>query len=69
MISKILIKIIKLYQMIFSKYSSGKCRFYPTCSQYSILCLSKYNFFKAILLIIIRIIKCNPLGPRGYDPV
>jgi len=70
LITKTLIYIIKFYQ----KYISGlktspTCRFYPTCSQYGIEALRKYGFFKGIILTIIRVLKCNPFHPGGYDPI
>lgn len=45
------------------------CRFFPTCSDYAIQSLREYGFLRAIPLIFRRIIKCNPLGPFGNDPV
>lgn len=47
----------------------GNCRFYPTCSDYAIEALKVHSFWKATLLIILRILKCNPFGGKGYDPV
>ncbi len=47
----------------------GNCRFYPTCSDYAIQALKVHSFLKATLLIILRILKCNPFGGKGYDPV
>ena len=46
-----------------------KCRFYPTCSSYALECYKRFNFFKASLLTLYRIIRCNPWGKGGYDPV
>ncbi|KKC28448.1 hypothetical protein CDSM653_02505 [Caldanaerobacter subterraneus subsp. pacificus DSM 12653] len=45
------------------------CRFYPTCSQYSIEAISKYGLLKGGLMSIWRILRCNPFNPGGYDPV
>ncbi len=68
---KIMIGIIKFYQNIISKYILiGKsCRFYPTCSQYSLEAYQKYGFFKATFLTISRILRCNPFHVGGYDPL
>jgi putative membrane protein insertion efficiency factor len=41
----------------------------PTCSNYAIEALETHGFFKGLHLSIKRILKCNPLGPIGYDPV
>jgi len=36
-----------------------RCRFYPTCSDYSIKVLEKHGFFKGWILTIKRIKRCN----------
>lgn len=66
----IAILIIKVYQKTLSpdhgllkfKYPYGFCRFYPSCSQYSIDSLKKYGFIKGITLSVIRILSCNPFS-------
>ncbi|HLR34649.1 MAG TPA: membrane protein insertion efficiency factor YidD [Tissierellales bacterium] len=69
--SKIVILLIKFYQKYISKYIlvGRHCRFYPTCSQYSIEAYSKYGFFKGSYLTVKRIVRCNPFNPGGYDPL
>lgn len=41
----------------------------PTCSEYSILALEKYGLFQGLKKSVIRISKCHPWNPGGYDPV
>ena len=65
---KILIFLIKLYQKIPSNIHNY-CRFTPTCSEYAIGAIKEYGSIKGTFLAIKRIIKCNPLGSYGYDPV
>jgi putative membrane protein insertion efficiency factor len=60
---------IYLYQKIISPLKGASCRFYPSCSTYACLALKKYGVFKGGALAIIRIIKCNPLHPGGYNPL
>lgn len=61
---------IKFYQKTISPLlGSGKCRFTPTCSEYSLNAFRKYSFFKALRLSIWRILRCNPFGKGGYDPL
>jgi putative membrane protein insertion efficiency factor len=61
---------IKLYQLFLSPlFSVGTCRFYPSCSTYSIEALRKYGFLKGSLLSLKRLVKCHPFHPGGYDPV
>ena len=47
----------------------ARCRFHPTCSEYSLECFRRFNLFKAILMSSSRICRCNPMHPGGYDPV
>lgn len=68
-LNSIFIKIIKIYQKYISPLSMPKCRFYPTCSNYGIQAYKKYNFFKATILVIFRILRCNPFSKGGYDPL
>lgn len=68
---KIMILFIKFYQKIISRYIliGRNCRFYPTCSEYSIQAYEKYGFFKGSFLMIKRILRCSPLSKGGYDPL
>lgn len=65
---KILIKLIKLYQKIPGKFHSY-CRHSPTCSNYAIEAINEYGSIKGLYLSIKRILKCNPFGSFGYDPL
>ena len=68
MLAKLSIRMIKIYQRIPGPWHNN-CRFHPTCSNYAIEAITKYGFFKGWILSIKRIIKCNPCGKYGYDPV
>jgi hypothetical protein len=61
--------LIKLYQLILSPYLGGNCRYYPSCSHYAIEAFEKKSVFEALYLTLKRILSCNPLGGKGYDPV
>lgn len=66
----ILILIVKMYRKFISPLKSQPtCRFYPTCSQYSLEALEKYGTIKGSYLSVKRIVKCNPFHPGGYDPL
>lgn len=69
--TKIAILLIKFYQKFISKYllPGKKCRFYPTCSEYSLQAYTKYGFFKGSYLSMRRILKCHPFHNGGYDPL
>jgi len=69
MINKFFIWIIKGYKLLISPLFPPSCRFYPTCSEYSIQAFNFYSWPKAFILTIWRILRCNPFVKGGYDPV
>ena len=69
MIKKILIKAIRLYQLILSPLLGSNCRFEPTCSQYFIEAVEVNGVLKGSAMGIKRLLKCHPLHPGGFDPV
>lgn len=66
---KLLVFLVKFYQGCISPFKRPCCRFYPSCSDYAIQALQKYGAFKGLRLAIIRVLKCHPFHPGGYDPV
>lgn len=67
--SKIFIFLIRAYQLLVSSWLPPTCRFTPSCSQYAIIALNKYGIIKGFFLTIRRILRCNPWGGSGHDPV
>lgn len=45
------------------------CRFRPTCSAYAIECFRHLPLHRALYYATYRILRCNPWGGSGYDPV
>ena len=66
---RILIGLIRLYQICLSPYFGWKCRFVPSCSHYGIQAFERFGALRGSYLTIVRLLKCQPLGPWGYDPV
>ena len=64
----ILIKMVKLYQKIPGNFHYA-CKHIPTCSNYTIEALERHGSIKGGYLSAKRILKCNPLGKGGIDPV
>lgn len=58
-IRKLIIWIIRAYQILISPLLGSNCRFYPTCSQYGIDSIKQFGIIKGIWLILKRILKCN----------
>jgi putative membrane protein insertion efficiency factor len=61
--------LVRFYQVNMSHLTPGKCRFQPTCSAYAMEALEKHGALKGTWLTIKRILRCNPWGGSGYDPV
>ncbi len=67
--TRIAISLVKIYKIFISPLFLPSCRFYPSCSEYSIQAFSKYGFVKGLWLSVKRIIRCNPFNPGGIDEV
>ncbi|MHB8917603.1 MAG: membrane protein insertion efficiency factor YidD [Desulfocucumaceae bacterium] len=61
--------IIKIYRKFISPIKRPTCRFYPTCSQYAMESFEKHGIILGTYKALIRILKCHPFHPGGYDPV
>ena len=72
-LTHILIKLIKVYKFLVSPLLGNTCRYFPTCSDYSIEALKTFGFFKGSYKSLKRIISCHPIkllgGGEGFDPV
>lgn len=69
---KILITLIIIYKKTLSKVFSGMgfhCKYYPTCSEYTIQAIQKYGCIKGGYYGAKRILRCNPFSKGGYDPL
>lgn len=66
---KILIGFIKIYKKYISPGLPQSCRFYPTCSSYSIEAIDRHGIFYGSALSIWRVLRCNPFSKGGIDPV
>lgn len=65
-----LIRAVHIYQRFFSGLKRApSCRFEPTCSSYALDALHIHGPIRAISLILIRLSKCGPWHPGGFDPV
>jgi putative membrane protein insertion efficiency factor len=64
-----LILVIELYRQMVSPLRLPSCRFVPTCSQYAVDALSEYGLIRGSWLAMIRLAKCGPWHPGGWDPV
>ncbi len=68
-ITGLLLLPVLFYQKFITPYTPASCRFTPTCSEYARQALLKYGPVKGLALAVWRILRCNPWGGSGYDPV
>ena len=67
--SFLILKIIRVYQKHLSPLLGPSCRFHPTCSEYALQAIETYGVFRGGFLAIKRVLKCNPWGGSGADPL
>jgi putative membrane protein insertion efficiency factor len=65
---KAMVNTIGFYKSYISPLLPPACRFTPTCSQYGIQAIEEYGPQKGLILIAWRLLRCSPIGGRGYDP-
>lgn len=68
-VSWLMIKFVRLYQLVISPILPNSCRYTPTCSQYMIEAIMKYGPLRGGWLGLKRISRCHPWGGHGHDPV
>ena len=69
MTAKLLIALIRGYQLTLSPIFGGACRFLPTCSVYAREAIERHGAWRGSWLALRRLAKCHPLGSSGFDPV
>jgi putative membrane protein insertion efficiency factor len=64
-----LLWLIRCYQLAIAPLLGPRCRFYPSCSEYSMESLRRHGVLRGLWLTVRRIVRCHPWHPGGYDPV
>lgn len=67
--SKVLIALVRVYQVLISPLVGPRCRFYPSCSNYAIEAMRVHGALRGSGLAAWRVLRCNPLSDGGLDPV
>lgn len=70
--TKVILMLIEKYKKYISpifEHFGVRCKYYPTCSEYTKQAIKKYGFFYGLFLGFKRILKCNPFSKGGYDPL
>src|SRR5690242_15303927 len=67
-IRRLLLSLIRLYQRAISPLWGPVCRFEPSCSAYAASCIEAHGVLRGSLLSAVRLCKCHPFHPGGFDP-
>jgi putative membrane protein insertion efficiency factor len=68
-LKRIIVFIIRAYQIILSPILPPSCIYTPTCSDYAIQAVSVHGAMKGMVLAVKRIMRCHPWHKGGFDPV
>jgi putative membrane protein insertion efficiency factor len=68
-LGRILIALVRGYQVVVSPWTPPACRFTPSCSAYAIEAIAEHGALRGSWLAARRIGRCHPWGGFGYDPV
>jgi uncharacterized protein len=63
-----LILAVRAYQLLISPWLGSVCRYHPSCSHYMIAAVRKHGFWRGGWRGVLRIARCHPWHPGGYDP-
>ncbi|MCL5735435.1 MAG: membrane protein insertion efficiency factor YidD [Actinobacteria bacterium] len=65
----VFVGMIRGYQKHISPALPRSCKYHPSCSQYAIDAFTQFGVFRGLVLMVWRLLRCNPLSYGGYDPV
>jgi putative membrane protein insertion efficiency factor len=69
MLRRLLLLLVRFYQLFISPLTPPSCRYTPTCSAYAAEAIGKYGAWRGGRLALRRIGRCHPWGGHGHDPV
>jgi putative membrane protein insertion efficiency factor len=67
-VRRLAILVIRSYQWLISPLLPPSCRFAPSCSEYAAQALSQHGLVRGTGLALLRLARCHPFHPGGYDP-
>jgi hypothetical protein len=66
--ARLAVRAVVTYQRWLSPFLPPACRFAPTCSEYARLAVTEHGVGRGSWLALLRLIRCHPFHPGGYDP-
>jgi len=69
LLQNLLIKLVRFYQLVISPFFPPSCRYHPSCSEYALQALKIHGPFYGLWLTLKRLLRCQPWGGHGHDPV
>ena len=66
--SRVLLLMIRGYQLSLGLLIGGQCRFHPTCSRYATTAIERHGALRGSWLATRRLLRCHPFHPGGIDP-
>ena len=66
---RVVVFVIRAYQLLLSPFAGGACRFEPSCSAYAVAAVQEHGAWRGLQLALRRVSRCHPLGGHGFDPV
>ncbi len=67
--TRVVLGLVRAYQLTLSAVLGGTCRYYPSCSHYTYEAVERYGWVRGSWMGIKRIGRCHPFAKGGFDPV
>ena len=69
MLKRLLLLLLRTYKRVLSPLLGNRCRFHPSCSNYSMAAIERHGVIRGSLMTTTRLLRCQPLCEGGMDPV
>lgn len=67
--ARLVLLLLRGYQRFISPMTPPTCRFYPSCSQYAVIAVTRHGLLRGTWLAARRLLRCHPWNPGGVDDV